>query len=53
MYGVERLRDALNKFNADAEDVDKFVDDMYNELDTYAGKAEQADDITMVYVTRA
>lgn len=53
LYGVERLRDALNKFNADAEDVDKFVDDMYNELDTYAGKAEQADDITMVYVTRA
>ncbi len=52
LFGTERLEAALNKYKPDAEDVDKFVDDMYNELDTYAGKAEQADDITMVYVTR-
>lgn len=52
MYGTERLEEALNKYKPDAEDVDRFVDDMYNELDTYAGSAEQADDITMVYVTR-
>ncbi len=51
-FGNERVEAALNSHFAIRDDVDGFVQAMYDDLDTYAGAAEQADDITMVYITR-
>ena len=43
----------LNKHRNDADTVDKFVEDMYEEVDMFAQGEMQADDITMVYLSRA
>ena len=51
-FGNERVAEALNRHLDVADNAEAFVEEMYKEIDTFAGAAEQADDITMVYVTR-
>lgn len=53
LLGDERLKNMLNKHRNDADTVDKFVEDMYEEVDMFAQGEMQADDITMVYLSRA
>lgn len=52
LLGDSYLKEILNKNKAKALDVEKFVDVLYEEVDAYAAGAEQADDITMVYISR-
>lgn len=51
-FGDDRLSQVLNKHMAKAGDVDSFVKSMYEEVDAFADGAMQADDITMVYLSR-
>ena len=50
--GDAYLEQILNKRKNDSADVEKFVEDMYEEVDKFADGAMQADDITMVYISR-
>lgn len=51
-FGDERLKDVLNKHMNEAGDVDSFIESMYKEVDGFADGENQADDITMVYLSR-
>lgn len=51
-FGDDRLKEVLNKHASVAADVDCFIDNMYNEVDAFADGEMQADDITMVYLSR-
>lgn len=51
-FGDDHLRDVLNKHMNQAEDVEAFVENMYKEVDAFADGEMQADDITMVYLSR-
>ncbi len=52
LLGDSYLEDMLNRHKEDAAEVEKFVDEMYAEVDAYADGEMQADDITMVYLSR-
>ena len=52
MLGDEYLRDMLNKYKSDLDNVDKFVDRIYDGVDAFADGETQADDITMVLLSR-
>lgn len=52
LFGDDRLCDTLNAHKDITADVDAFVKVMYEEVDKFADGAEQADDITMLYVSR-
>ena len=47
LFGTDRLEEALNK-NSGVE-ASKFLASMKNEIDGFVGKAQQFDDITMLY----
>lgn len=51
-FGDERLKEVLNKHMDEAGDVDMFIENMYKEVDGFADGENQADDITMVYLSR-
>lgn len=51
-FGDSRLESVLNKHMNEADDVDCFVESMYKEVDDFAGGEMQADDITMVFLSR-
>ncbi|MGN0437306.1 MAG: SpoIIE family protein phosphatase [Lachnospiraceae bacterium] len=51
-FGDDHLKDVLNKHMDQAENVEAFVDNMYKEVDAFADGEMQADDITMVYLSR-
>lgn len=52
LLGNEYLENMLNRHNAEAADAEVFVSAMYEEVDAYADGEEQADDITMLYISR-
>lgn len=52
LLGDAYLCDMLNRHKEKAHDVDGFVQAMYDEVDAFADGAMQADDITMVYISR-
>ncbi len=52
LLGDEYLCDMLNKHKTDLDDVDKFVDKIYDGVDAFADGETQADDITMVLLSR-
>ncbi len=52
LLGDAYLEDMLNRHKEQADAVDTFVESMYEEIDNFADGAEQADDITMVYLYR-
>ena len=52
MFGNERLEQALNENMDLSADPKALVDKLYTVIDDFAGEADQADDITMVYLTR-
>lgn len=52
LLGDARLEEMLNRHKGKADDVEAFVQNMYTEIDVFADGAEQADDITMVYLSR-
>lgn len=52
LLGDDYLEAMLNRHMNEAADVEKFVDSMYDEVDAYADGEMQADDITMVYLSR-
>lgn len=52
LLGDAYLEDMLNRHKEQADSVDAFVESMYEEIDRFADGAEQADDITMVYLYR-
>lgn len=51
-FGDDRLREVLNKHMDEAADAEAFVEAMYEEVDLFADGEMQADDITMVYLSR-
>lgn len=51
-FGDDRLEQVLNSHISDVYDTKKFVETMYNEVDLFADGEMQADDITMVYLSR-
>lgn len=51
-FGDDRLGQVLNSHIPDVYDTKKFVETMYNEVDLFADGEMQADDITMVYLSR-
>ena len=52
LLGDARLEEMLNRHTDDVYDVDLFVQDMFKEVDDFAGEEIQADDITMLYLAR-
>ena len=52
LLGDAYLEDMLNRHKDKVADVDAFVDAMYDEVDAFADGEMQADDITMVYLSR-
>lgn len=52
LLGDSYLEDMLNRHKEEAADVEAFVDAMYQEVDAFADGEMQADDITMVYLSR-
>lgn len=52
LLGDDRCREMLNKHLELAGKQESFMDAMYQEVDDFANGEMQADDITMVYVTR-
>ncbi|MGN0435621.1 MAG: PP2C family protein-serine/threonine phosphatase [Wujia sp.] len=52
LLGDDYLNNMLNKHKASAADVEDFVRAMYEEVDAFADGEMQADDITMVYISR-
>lgn len=51
-FGDARLKEVLNAQRNLAQDVDCFIDSMYRAVDNFADGEMQADDITMVYLSR-
>ena len=51
-FGDRRLKEVLNKHMKESCCVNQFVEAMYEEVDTFAAWEKQADDITMVYLSR-
>ena len=51
-FGDRRLKEVLNKHMKESCCVNQFVEAMYQEVDTFAAGEKQADDITMVYLSR-
>ena len=52
LLGDAYLADMLNRHKDEASDVEGFVQAMYDEVDHFADGEMQADDITMVYISR-
>lgn len=52
LLGDTRLENMLNANKAVAADAESFVRAMYDEVDAFAAGEQQADDITMVYISR-
>lgn len=52
LFGDDRLLHSLNANLKVVGDVEQFVAGMYDAVDAFAGEEEQADDITMVYLSR-
>lgn len=52
LLGDPRLYEMLNRNKDKSANVDEFVEAMYREVDLFADGAMQADDITMVYISR-
>lgn len=52
LLGDDRLKIMLNKHRDNAGMVEKFVEKMYDEVDLFARGEMQADDITMLYLSR-
>lgn len=52
LLGDSRLKTMLNNHASEAADVELFVKEMFEEVDGFANGAMQADDITMVYLSR-
>ncbi len=52
LLGDDYLHDMLNRHEDKAADAEKFVEAMYREVDAFADGEMQADDITMVYLSR-
>lgn len=52
LLGDDRLEEMLNRHLEQSGDVENFVSSMYDEVDDFAAGEMQADDITMVYVSR-
>ena len=52
LLGEECLTNMLNRHLEESGNVEKFVSEMYSEVDSFADGAMQADDITMVYLSR-
>ena len=52
MFGNERLEKALNDNLGLIAEPEALVDKLYKAIDEFAGEADQAEDITMVYITR-
>jgi len=52
LLGDPRLYEMLNRNKDKSANVDAFVEAMYQEVDLFADGAMQADDITMVYISR-
>lgn len=50
--GDGRLEEMLNRNRDKTGSVDDFTDTMYREVDSFADGEMQADDITMVFVSR-
>lgn len=50
--GNQRVEEALNANLAHCAEPKAFTDRLYEVIDAYAGAAEQADDITMLYISR-
>lgn len=52
LLGDDYLKDMLNRHRKDSANVEEFVQAMYQEVDDFADGETQADDITMVYLSR-
>ncbi len=52
LLGDDYLSDMLNRHLERADNVEKFINAMFDEVDTFADGEMQADDITMVYLSR-
>lgn len=52
LLGDAYLKEMLNRHGDEAADVESFVKAMYDEVDEFAAGELQADDITMVYISR-
>lgn len=52
LLGDTYTEEVLNKHIDKSKDVEQFVDVIFEEVDTFADGAMQADDITMVYLSR-
>jgi len=52
LLGDSYITDVLNKHIEKSINVEQFVDVIFDEVDTFADGAMQADDITMVYLSR-
>lgn len=52
LLGDDLCRDMLNKHMSEAGEQEVFIEAMYKEVDGFANGETQADDITMVYLTR-
>ena len=52
MFGDGRLVETLNQYADIAGEPEQLLDNIYEELHTFANGAEQSDDITMVYLVR-
>lgn len=51
-FGDWKLCDSLNQNRRNMNDPERFVQEIYQEVDAFAKKEPQADDITMLYLTR-
>lgn len=52
LLGNDYLKEMLNRHKADAADAETFVEALYKEVDAFADGEKQADDITMLYISR-
>jgi len=51
-FGDWKLCDSLNQNRRNMNDPERFVQEIYQEVDAFAKEEPQADDITMLYLTR-
>ncbi len=52
MFSDQGMQDAMNLHMEDAGNPDTIVDELYDDVETFARGAAQSDDITMVYLAR-
>ena len=52
MFSDQGMEDAMNLHMEDAGNPDTIVDELYDDVETFARGAAQSDDITMVYLAR-